>query len=186
MPVMKLFYVVLILFQSNLLVAQTSFKHILITNDDGIEDADRLIALARAVRNKAGQVSIIVSDTDRSGHSNFSAIGKGQSVLEVTCKYLEDNIAIYTIPDNPAYCILLGLGGFFEETPDLVLSGINGGTNGGKGWFASGTIGAVRTAAFLGVKAVALSGFDDDQATSFVAIPRWVSQFITSEMISQI
>lgn len=180
----RLLTVLLFLLSFNLL-AQKKYQHILITNDDGIEDIDRLLALARAVANQAEKVSVIVSSVDRSGHSNFSAIGKGQSVLEVTCEYVEQNIGVYSIPDNPADCVLLGLGGLFDETPDLVLSGINSGSNIGRGWFASGTIGAVRTAAFLGVKAVAFSGFDDDQEESYKEIPNWISQFIDSELIEK-
>ena len=82
---------------------------------------------------------------------------------------------------NPADCVLLGLTGFFDsDRPDLVLSGINGGPNIGPDWFGSGTIGAARTAAFLGVKAVAISGFEDEYPESFVMIPNWITQFISS------
>ena len=131
---------------------------------------------------------MIVANRDRSGHSNFSSVGKGQLVLEVTCEYIdaENNIAVYSIPDNPADCVLIGLGGFFEDdTPDLVISGINSGSNIGRGWFASGTIGAVRTATFLGVKAVAFSGFDADLESSYKVIPKWINEFISSDLIGK-
>ena len=39
--------------------------------------------------------------------------------------------------------------------PDLVISGINGGPNLGDDWFGSGTIGAARTAAYIGIPSVA-------------------------------
>ncbi len=165
---------------------QTRFSHILITNDDGIEDADRLIALAKAVSKSAERVSVIVSSSDQSGTSNYSALGKGKVILEITNEYVdqENNITIYTLPDNPADCVLIGLGGLFDgDRPDLVLSGINGGSNIGKGWFGSGTIGAVRTAAFLGVKGVAFSGFDDDVKESYIVIPDWINRFIASGIL---
>lgn len=165
------------------------YNHILITNDDGIEDVDKLLALAKSVKRVAEKVSIVVSEFDRSGTSNHTTYGKYKSTLEVTCRYLNEkkDIAIYTIPGNPADCVLLGLNGLFpNDKPDLVLSGINGGANIGPGWFGSGTIGAIRASAFLGVKGIALSGFDDDDKRSFKVVPEWVTKFISSELIKEI
>lgn len=163
------------------------YKHILITNDDGIEDSDRLLALARSVKKVSERVSIVVAATDRSGTSNHTTFGKRRSVLEVECRYVEEesNIAIYTLNADPADCILVGLGGLFGDSrPDLVLSGINGGSNIGPQWFRSGTIGAVRTAASMGVRGLALSGFDDDYEQSYTAIPDWITAFISSDIMN--
>lgn len=182
----KFFLIIVFLLCGSLANGQSRFDHILITNDDGIEDSDRLIALAKSVKDVADRVSIIVSVFDRSGTSNYTAYGKYQSTFEVTCEYLdnENNIAVYTLPSYPADCILLGLGGFFgDDRPDLVLSGINSGPNIGPAWFRSGTIGAARTSAFLGVKAIALSGFDDDYEPSFSVIPGWIKELISSGFI---
>lgn len=182
----KLIFSIMLIFCFSLAYGQTRFKHILITNDDGIEDADRLAALAKGLQDSADRISIIVPAFDRSGTSNHSAYGKYRSVLEITCRYVDkkNNIAAYTLPANPADCVLLGLGGFFgEDRPDLVLSGINGGPNIGPGWFGSGTIGAARSAAFLGVKAIAFSGFDDNNKESFSVIPGWINKFISSGVI---
>ena len=143
----------------SILSGQQRFNHVLITNDDGIEDSKRLVALAKEVLKVADRVSIIVSEFDRSGTSNYSTYGKYKSVFEVTCQYYneENKLGIYTIPGNPADCVMLGLGGVTGgEIPDLVLSGINGGANIGPGWFGSGTIGAARAAAYFGVKSIAL------------------------------
>jgi 5'/3'-nucleotidase len=162
---------------------QVRYHHILITNDDGIEDADRLLALARSVKNCSERVSIIVSAFDRSGTSNHSLYGKHQSTFEVTCVYSDpkNNISAYTLPANPADCVMMGMGGFFgDDQPDLVLAGINSGPNIGPDWFGSGTVGAARTAAFVGVRAIAFSGFDDDYEKSFSVIPDWITELISS------
>ena len=66
------------------------------------------------------------------------------------------------------------------------MSGINGGANIGPGWFGSGTIGAIRMSAFLGVRGIALSGFDDDDERSFEVIPQWITQFISSAIMDEI
>lgn len=182
---------ILSLFSYHSAQAQNNVRvnHILITNDDGIEDADRLIALAKSVKAVANRVSIVVSSFDRSGTSNHTTFGKHQLTLQVTCKYYdkENNIAAYVTPGNPADCVLLGLQGLFQDDkPDLVLSGINGGANIGPEWFTSGTIGAVRTAAFLGVPGIALSGFDDDDERSFKLIPQWITKLISSGLLTEL
>jgi 5'-nucleotidase len=178
------------LINAPILYAQNNFKfqHILITNDDGVEDADRLLALAKSVKKVALRVSVVVSSFDRSGTSNHTTFGKHQSTLEITCKYHDkkNNIRVYVMPGNPADCVLLGLNGLFpNDKPDLVLSGINGGPNIGPGWFGSGTIGAIRTSAFLGVRGIALSGFEDDDERSFSIIPNWITKFISSDLINE-
>ncbi|MBT8387908.1 MAG: 5'/3'-nucleotidase SurE [Ignavibacteria bacterium] len=182
--------VLLVLFLCfHLAIAQTRFNHILITNDDGIEDIKRLLALANSVSNVADRVSIIVSDSDKSGTSNYSVIGKDKSGVEVICKNYDEekNIAVYNTSANPADCVILGLGGFFNNNrPDLVICGINGGANIGPAWFGSGTIGAVRTAAYLGVNSIAFSGFDDENELSLSIIPTWIKQFISSGFLDEL
>lgn len=164
------------------------YKHILITNDDGIGDIERLKGLADAVKGSADRVSIFVSDADRSGSSNHTVLGKHLKTLSVTIVSVDtiNHISVYTTPGNPADCVLLGLSGFFgDDRPDLVLSGINGGANSGPEWFGSGTIGAARMAGFLGVKAVALSGCDEKNP-NFPAVTKWIDRFINSPSVKLI
>ncbi len=165
------------------------FNHILITNDDGIENIDILVALAKSVKPLTNRVSVVVSTQDRSGSSNYLTIGKHKSSYEVTTEYFDhdQNIGIYTMPGYPADCVLLSLSGLFaSDRPDLVLSGINGGSNIGPSWFNSGTIGAIRTATILGVQGIAFSGFDDDNEMSFSVIPAWISKFLDSGIVDKI
>ena len=179
----------LVYFQFAIRQDNYKYSHILITNDDGIEDVEKLLTLAKSVKKVAKRVSIVVPSSDKSGSSNHMLFGKNQSTIEVTCEYVdqENNISIYTTPSNPADCVLLSLNGLFiDDKPDLVLSGLNGGANIGVGWFGSGTIGAVRTSAFLGVRGIALSGFDDDNKRSFQMIPNWITEFISSDLINEI
>ncbi len=188
----NLVYIIILFFVPlSVLSQQNNFKfdHILITNDDGIENIDILIALAKSVKPLTHRVSVVVSTEDRSGSSNYITFGKHRSSYEITTEYFSDdkNIGIYTMPGYPADCVLLSLSGLFpNDRPDLVLSGINGGSNIGAAWFTSGTIGAVRMATFLGVQGVAFSGFDDDNEKSFSMIPEWISKFLTSGIIEKI
>lgn len=148
-----------------------------------------MVALARSVKPLANRVSILVSSKNRSASSNYLAFGEHKSSYEIKTEYYDskNNVGVYTIPDYPADCVLLGLSGLFKnDRPDLVLSGINGGSNIGPSWFGSGSIGAARTAAFLGVPAIAFSGFDDDNKESFKLIPQWIAQFLDSDIVEKI
>ena len=69
----------LIVCGQNCIAQELRYNHILITNDDGIEDKNRLIALAKSVKNVADKISIVVSESDRSGSSNYTSLGKYKS-----------------------------------------------------------------------------------------------------------
>jgi 5'-nucleotidase len=73
-----------------------------------------------------------------------------------------------------------------KESPDLVISGINGGPNLGQDWFGSGTIGAARTASFAGVPAIAVSGLDDDHLEAVQTATRWVVRLAQSRLVQQL
>ena len=179
----------LIVCNQSIVAQEAIYKHILITNDDGIEDKDRLIALAQAIKKVTNKVSIIVSESDRSGSSNYTTIGKYKSRLKITTIAIDtiDHISIYTIKGTPSDAVSLGLSGFFDnDRPDLVLSGINGGPNSGPEWFGSGTIGAIRTATALGVKGIALSGFDSKNKNSYKLTPKWITQLISSKLMHEL
>ncbi len=158
-------------------------KRVLITNDDGIQET-RIWELAKAF-SKAAETYLIASLEDRSGTSNFSKIGKNNRSLFVQRDYLGENLIAYAVAGYPADCVTFGLKGLLrDKLPDLVVSGINGGANlGDDAWFNSGTIGAARTAAFLGYPAIAVSGLDDDDEEMVELVTDWVVQFAQSKIV---
>ena len=66
-------------------------------------------------------------------------------------------IPTFALDAPPALCALLGSLGSFGVEPDLVLSGINAGANVGRSVLHSGTIGAILTAAQVGLSGLAIS-----------------------------
>ena len=64
----------------------------------------------------------------------------------------------YAVDGTPTDCVLLAVKKVLRERrPDLVLSGINGGSNAGEDMTYSGTVAAAMEATLLGIPAVALS-----------------------------
>lgn len=152
---------------------------VLVTNDNGIDDPG-LIELARAL-SRVTETHVVAPATDQSGMTNLmSAVREGR--FRVEKRDIGRGIEAYALDGTPADCVIFGLGGpLRERSPDLVISGINGGPNLGDGWFGSGTIGAARCAAYFGLPAIAVSGLDDDDPEAVRAVVDWVVRLVRSE-----
>lgn len=163
------------------------YRNILITNDNGIRDLQLLVELAKAVSTYSDNVVVVVSNEDKSGTSNqFSISDRGYIESDCVIADKKNRIWVYTADGFPADCVVLGAYGIFNEKgvlPDLVISGINGGANEGPNWFGSGTVGAARTAAFIGIPAIAVSGIHKSDPTAQKSVSAWVADFIKTEMV---
>lgn len=158
-------------------------SRVLVTNDNGIDDP-ALVELARAI-SRAGDIEVIVvaSRDDRSGATNYMPATRGGR-YSVERRDLGPGIEAYALDGAPADCVVFALAGpLRERPPDLVVSGINGGPNLGDEWFGSGTIGAARTAAYVGVPAVAVSGVENDDEAAVSAASHWVVELIRSDFV---
>lgn len=166
------------------------YQNILITNDNGIKDLPLLVELAKAVRKYSDNVIVVVANEDKSGTSNqFTISDRGLITSDCVIADPENRIWVYSADGYPADCVVLGAFGLFKERgapPDLVISGINGGANEGPSWFGSGTVGAARTAAFIGIPAIAVSGIHKSDPVSQKSVSAWVAEFITTPMVRKI
>ncbi len=156
-------------------------QRVLVTNDNGIDDS-AMVELARALA-RVTETYVVAATTDRSGTTNLmSAVRRGE--FRVERRDLGEGIQAYALEGYPADCVLFALAGPMRDAPpDLVISGINGGPNLGDDWFGSGTIGAARTAAYLGIPAVAVSGVEDDDPQSVRAAVQWVVELARSDAV---
>ena len=126
-------------------------KHILITNDDGYESKG-LEALKEAL-NKIATVTVVAPSAEKSacGHS---------LTLTRPLRFIEVDKDFYKLDDGtPTDCIYLALHALFKDKklPDLVISGINKGSNMGEDITYSGTAGAAMEAVLQGIPAIAIS-----------------------------
>lgn len=162
-------------------------NHVLITNDNGIDDAG-LVELARAFARTPGtEVYVVAATRDRSGTSNFLGATTGEGAYRVERRDLGPGIEAWALDGYPADCVIFALTGpLRDRLPDVVVSGINGGPNLADDWFGSGTIGAARTAAYFGVPAVAVSGLEDDHPGAVRAATSWVVRFVRSALVASL
>lgn len=122
---------------------------ILVANDDGIYSPG-INALAQ-VAAEFGEARIFAPDVERSsaGHSITAA-----SPLSYK-RTPNRGVEAYRVNGTPADCVALGVSRW--QGVEVVLSGINLGSNLGNGIWHSGTLAAAKQAALMGLRGIALS-----------------------------
>jgi 5'-nucleotidase len=130
-------------------------KHILLSNDDGI-DSPGLWAAAEALSD-LGYVTVAAP------RDHMSATGRGfQKTADgrITTKKLDirgDRWEVYAVGGSPSQSVAHGILELVPRKPDLVVTGINYGENFGTDVTYSGTVGAALEGASLGIPALAMS-----------------------------
>ena len=123
---------------------------ILITNDDGYQ-AKGIKVLAEIMK-EFGEVTVIAPKTHQSGMSMAVSLGFKQ----IAHKDLGEGW--HYVDATPASCVKFGLNTMFlGNHPDVVVSGINHGSNASNASCYSGTLGAAEEAALNGIPAIGVS-----------------------------
>lgn len=126
---------------------------ILLTNDDGIF-APGLRALLPELR-KLGEVTVVAPATEQSAVGHSITLSQPLLIQEV---FDEHNEKIgWAVEGRPADCVKLAITQLLNFTPDLVVSGVNSGSNAGINVLYSGTVAAAIEGAFFGLTSIALS-----------------------------
>jgi len=126
-------------------------KHILVTNDDGFESKG-LHELVIALK-KIAKVTVVAPTVEKSACGHSLTLTRPLRFVE-----LEDDF--YKLDDGtPTDCIFLALNKLFDENnkPDLIISGINRGSNMGEDITYSGTASGAMEAVLQGIPAIAIS-----------------------------
>src|SRR5919199_4362990 len=127
---------------------------VLITNDDGIQ-ATGLHALRRALLGIEGlELHVIAPDSNRSATARSITTRSPLWVEEVP---FDDGGVGYATDGTPVDCVRFAELGLVGERPELIVSGINHGSNLGDDITYSGTVAAALEGIVLGIPAIAIS-----------------------------
>ena len=128
---------------------------VLLTNDDGIE-AEGLQALRGALVGVPGvDLQVIAPDGNRSAMARSITIRRPLWVQEVE---FADGTVGYATDGTPVDCVRLAILGLIDGwVPEIVVSGINHGSNLGDDITYSGTVAAALEAIVLGLPGIAVS-----------------------------
>jgi 5'-nucleotidase len=123
---------------------------ILITNDDGI-NAKGLEILKAIALGLSPDVWTIAPETNQSGTSHSMTL---HSPLRL--RQLDERV--YAVAGTPTDCIIMAVRHILKDhPPDLILSGVNHGSNLAEDITYSGTVAAAMEGTLLGVRSIALS-----------------------------
>ena len=131
---------------------------ILVTNDDGI-DSDGIYALVQAMR-RLGDVVVVAPDRQQSAVGHALTVA---SPLRATKVHRDGSFYGWAINGTPADCVKLGVSTLLDHRPDMVISGINHGSNTSVNAIYSGTVSAATEGTLMGIPsmAVSLATFDE-------------------------
>jgi len=126
--------------------------HILVCNDDGIQ-APGIFALVKELKT-IGEVTVVAPERQQSavGHAitmNFP--------IRVHEYFHNEKFFGYAVDGTPADCVKIAIRSILKHPPDIVVSGINHGTNTAISVIYSGTVSAATEATLLKVPSVAIS-----------------------------
>ena len=125
---------------------------ILLTNDDGIY-AQGILAAWQELR-KIGDVEVVAPDAERSAVGHAITLLLPLRAKEVVRRNVRFG---YAVNGMPADCVKIAVKAILPRAPDLVVSGINLGSNTGTNVIYSGTVSAATEARILGIPSIAVS-----------------------------
>ena len=122
---------------------------LLISNDDGIHSPG--LAVLAKVAARFGEVRVVAPEVEQSSMSHSISSSRP---LRYDKTDPVGGAEAYKVNGTPADCVTVGL---YHRHADVVLSGINHGTNLGNGMWHSGTLAAAHQATLLGARGIAFS-----------------------------
>jgi 5'-nucleotidase len=158
----------------------TNERHILVTNDDGIESpglwmlAEEMMAI--------GKVTVVAPAAEASGSGTMVTYRRDLQVQQVPERIA--GVKAYMVDGTPADCVLLGLRKLRDGWISVIAAGINPGANLGVDFYLSGTCGAALMGAFRKLTSFALSQVFERPAGEGQPQLHWDSARATARMLA--
>lgn len=152
---------------------------ILITNDDSI-NAPGLLRLVDCCPQDA-DIIVVAPAEQHSGQSSALTVG---APLRIESHPDYSNARLFTVSGTPVDCVKLALHAIVPRCPDLVLAGINHGSNSGCNVIYSGTMGAVLEGCNVGVTSCGFSLLHHSMQADFSLSQSYVRDIISSLLAS--
>ena len=126
---------------------------ILVTNDDGVH-APGIRAAAEAL-SQIGEVFVCAPDREQSGTGTSVSLQHPVRIMEMAP--IVAGVPTYSVDGTPCDAAIVALEALRPGQVDLVVSGINCGSNLGEDVLVSGTVGAALQGYFRGIPSIAIS-----------------------------
>ena len=152
---------------------------ILITNDDGIT-AKGIASLVEAVK-EIGELVVIAPDKPQSGMGHAITVN---NLLRLFKSDEYPNTICYSCSGTPVDCVKLAIYHVMHRKPDLILSGVNHGSNASTNVLYSGTMSAAVEGALEGIPSIGFSLLDYAHDADFTASKKIIQQLVKNVLVN--
>jgi len=146
---------------------------ILVTNDDGIF-APGITALAK-IASKFGDIVVVAPDKPQSGMGHAITIN---STLRIQKSHYHKALMEFSCSGTPVDCVKMAVNHILKKRPDLVISGINHGSNSSINVIYSGTMSAAIEGALEGTASIGFSLCDYSIEADFTQAEKFIEKII--------
>ena len=144
---------------------------IMISNDDGVE-AEGIAVLEKIARTLSDDVWVVAPDKEQSGAGHSLS-------LHTPLRYKQVGERRFAVSGTPTDAVLLGVMEILKDKkPDLMLSGINRGSNLAEDVTYSGTVSAAMEATLLEIPAIAFSNMVTDDVVNWATPEKFAGDII--------
>ncbi len=146
---------------------------ILITNDDGITapGIQHLISIAKSI---SGEIYVVAPDKPQSGMGHAITMN---AMLRIH-SFPMDGVTAFSCTGTPVDCVKLAIAKVVPRTPDLILSGVNHGSNSSINVIYSGTMSAAVEGAIEGIPSIGFSLCDHSIDADFEPSGEFIKRII--------
>lgn len=152
---------------------------ILVSNDDGV-NAKGLSELISIVQ-KYGEVVVVAPEKGESGMSHAISI---KNPLRLNLIKNTKDLRIYSVPGTPVDCVKLAMNQILTRKPDIVVAGINHGSNASISVIYSGTMGATIEGCLNGIPSIGFSLTSHDPEADF-SVSKPYAEKIFAQVLKQ-
>ncbi len=146
---------------------------IMICNDDGVNA--RGIAHLTRIAASLGDVVVVAPDSPQSGKSSALTVN---APLMLNTHPDIDGARVYSVNGTPVDCVKIGLHAVLDRKPDLLLSGVNHGSNAAINNIYSGTMGAAMEGCVLGIPSIGFSLLSHSPEADFNPLTPFITDII--------
>jgi 5'-nucleotidase len=154
---------------------------ILVTNDDGVTSPG--IRALVEVAQKLGEVLVVAPDQARSGMGHAITL---ENTLRRTSVNFFEGIKAYSCSGTPVDCVKLAVNVFLDRKPDLIISGINHGSNASVNVIYSGTMSAAVEGAMEKIPSIGFSLLDHSIDANFETAKKYAEKIIRETLMQGI
>ena len=143
---------------------------ILVTNDDGITSPG--IRALVEVAQEFGEVVVVAPDKAQSGMGHAITL---EDTLRKNKVNVFDGVEAYSCTGTPVDCVKLAVNVFLDRKPDLIISGINHGSNASVNVIYSGTMSAAVEGAMEKIPSIGFSLLDHSLEANFTTAKKYAA-----------